>query len=302
MGRHEMRAATMSDGVLRLAEGRRLRYATLGPPDGRPLVLHHGSPSSRLQRVWPPTFCADHDVFLVTYDRPGYGRSDPQPGRRVLDTAADVAALADHIGLDRFAVLGGSGGGPHALACTAALGSRLRRTAVVAGVAPATMTGFLEGMMAFNRGQWIAARQGAQAHADYVTELAGLLQHDPAAFLARLSAEMAADDQRQLARLQADPARYRANLENFAEAGRQGARGWIDDMVAMASDWGFRLEDVAGEVRVWHGRADRNVPAGHGEYLAAHLPNATLRWFEDAAAGHATMDLLHLVIDDLLAA
>jgi pimeloyl-ACP methyl ester carboxylesterase len=73
-------------------------------------------------------------------------------------------------------------------------------------------------------------------------------------------------------------------------------------MVAMAGDWGFRLEDVHGEVRVWHGRADRNVPAGQGEYLAAQLPNATLRWFEDTAAGHAAMDLLHLVIDDLLAA
>jgi pimeloyl-ACP methyl ester carboxylesterase len=148
--------------------------------------------------VWPPTFCADRNVFLVTYDRPGYGRSDPQPGRRVVDAAADVAALADHLGLEGFAVLGGSGGGPHALACTAELGGRVRRTAVVAGVAPATMPGFLDGMMAFNRGQWSAARQGAQAHASYVAELGGLLQHDPAAFLAKLSAEMAQDDQRAL--------------------------------------------------------------------------------------------------------
>ncbi len=252
--------------------------------------------------MWPPTFCADHHVFLVTYDRPSYGRSDPQPGRRVLDAAADVAALADHLGLDAFAVLGGSGGGPHALACAAALGGRVRRTAVVAGVAPGDMPRFLEGMMAFNHGQWQAARQGAQAHAAYVAELARLLQHDPAAFLTRLTAEMAQGDQRQLTRLQADPARYRANLDNLAEAGRQEASGWVDDMVAMAGDWGFRLEDVTGEVRIWHGRADRNVPAGHGQYLAAHLPNATLRWFEDAAAGHAGMDLLHLVIDDLLAA
>jgi pimeloyl-ACP methyl ester carboxylesterase len=238
----------MGEGMLGLADGRQLGYASSGPPDGRPLVLHHGSPSSRLQRVWPPTFCADHNVLLVTYDRPGDGRSDPQPGRRVVDAAADVAALADH------------------------------------------------------RGQWSAARQGAQAHASYVAELGGLLQHDPAAFLAKLSVEMAQDDQRRLARLQADPVRYRANLENFAEAGRQGARGWVDDMVAMAGDWGFRLQDVTGELHVWHGRADRSVPAGHGEYLAGHLPNASLRWFEDAAAGHATMDLLHLVINDLLAA
>jgi pimeloyl-ACP methyl ester carboxylesterase len=275
----------VSEGMVRLADGRRLGYATPGPPDGRPLILQHGSPSSRLQRVWPPRFCADHNVFLVTYDRPGYSRSDPQPGRRVVDAAADVAALADHLRLDRFAVLGGSGGGPHALACTATLGGRVRRTAVVAGVAPATMPGFLDGMMAFNRGQWTAARQGAQAHTAYVAEWAGLLQHDPAAFLDKLAAEMAPDDQRRFARLKADPPRYRANLENLAEAGRQGTRGWADDMVAMAGDWALRLEDVVGEVRIWHGRADRNVPAGHGRYLAVQLPNATLRWFEDAAAG-----------------
>ncbi len=80
----------------------------------------------------------------------------------------------------------------------------------------------------------------------HVTEMAGLLQHDPEAFM----------------------------------------------------DCGFRLGDVAGEVRVWHGRADRNVPATHAEYLAVQLPDATLRWFEDAA-GHVSMDLLHMVIDDL---
>jgi pimeloyl-ACP methyl ester carboxylesterase len=290
----------MDEHLVRLADGRQLVYATWGPADGRPLVLHHGSPSSRLQRVWPPTFVVDHDVFLVTYDRPGYGRSDPQPGRRVLDAAADVAALADHLGLDGFAVMGSSGGGPHGLACAYALDERVSRTAVVGGVAPADMPGFLDEMMDFNRGQWAAARQGAKAHAAYVAEMAGLLQQDPEAFLVRLASEMAEGDQRQLAGLKANPPRYQANLENFAEAGRQGADGWVDDMIAMAGDWGFRLEDVTGEVRVWHGRADRNVPAGHGEYLAAHLPNATLRWFEDAATGHAPMDLLHVVIDDLL--
>jgi hypothetical protein len=136
------------------------------------------------------------------------------------------------------------------------------------------MPGFLDGMMAFNRNHWTAARQGPAAHTAYVTEMAGLLQHDPEAFMAELASEMAEGDRRQLADLKANPARYRANLENVAEAGRQGARGWVDDYVAMAGDWGFRLGDVAGEVRVWHGRADRNVPATHAEYLAVQLPDA----------------------------
>ena len=94
----------MSEQLLRLPDGRQLCFATWGPEGGRPLVLHHGSPSSRLQRVWPPTFFADQDILGITYDRPGYGGSDPQPGRRVVDdAAADVAALADHLGLGAFA-------------------------------------------------------------------------------------------------------------------------------------------------------------------------------------------------------
>jgi pimeloyl-ACP methyl ester carboxylesterase len=291
----------VGEDVLRLPDGRQLGYATWGPEHGRPLVLQHGSPSSRLGRPWPPTFFAEQDVLAVTYDRPGYGRSDPQPGRRVLNAASDVAALTDHLQLETFSVMGLSGGGPHALACAFALGGRVRRTATVGGLAPADMPGFLGGMMDFNRGHWIAVRQGLAAHTTYLAELAGLLQQDSEAFMARLASEMAEGDQRQLAALQANPARYRANLEMLAEAGRQGARGWIDDYVAIAGDWGFRLEDVTGEVRVWHGHADRNVPPTHAEYLAAHLPNTTLRWFEDAATGHAGMDLLHLVIDDLLA-
>ena len=102
--------------------------------------------------------------------------------------------------------------------------------------------------MHFNCGHWTAVRQGLAAHTAYVAELAGLLHQDPEAFLARLASEMAEGDQRQLAALKANPARYRANLEMLAEAGRQGARGWIDDDIAMAGNWGFGLEDIAGEV------------------------------------------------------
>ncbi len=179
-----------------------------------------------------------------------------------------MAARTDHLRLATFSVMGLWGGGPHALACALALGSRVRRTATVGGLAPADTAGFLDGMMDFNRGHWTAVGQGLEAHTAHVAELAGLLQQDPVAFLAGLASEMAEGDQRQLAA----PARYRANLEMLAEAGRQGAHGWIDDYVAIASDWRFRLEEAAGSVRVWHGRADRNVPATHAEYLAAHLP------------------------------
>jgi len=106
-------------------DGRTLAYALWGDPGDFPVLLLHGTPGCRLER-WP-----DEDVyrragiFLITHDRAGYGRSTRRPGRRIVDEVDDVAALADHLGLERFGVTGGSGGGAHSLACAARLPDRV---------------------------------------------------------------------------------------------------------------------------------------------------------------------------------
>ena len=119
-----------------LVDGRELAYALWGDRDGFPLFVLHGTPGCRLER-WP-----DEEVYrrlgvlLVTHDRAGYGRSTRHPGRRIVDEVDDVAALADHLGLERFGVTGASGGGAHSLACAARLSDRIERASCVVGVAP----------------------------------------------------------------------------------------------------------------------------------------------------------------------
>src|SRR5688500_4648224 len=99
-----------------MPDGRQLAWAEFGAARGRPVLSLHGSPGSRLSRHHDPQPIADVGVRMLTYDRPGYGLSDPLPGRCVADAVADIAAVLDAAGLGRVGVIGGSGGGPHALA------------------------------------------------------------------------------------------------------------------------------------------------------------------------------------------
>ena len=115
------------EGQAKTRDGRTLAFFERGAPDGMPVLVCHGTPGSRLTRHPDPVMYEHHGVRMVPYDRPGYGRSDPHLGRSVADAAADIAAIADELGLERFAVVGGSGGAPHALACGALLGDRVVR-------------------------------------------------------------------------------------------------------------------------------------------------------------------------------
>jgi pimeloyl-ACP methyl ester carboxylesterase len=111
-------------------------FAEWGDPDGFPVFSLHGTPQSRFARHYDESKYAEAGARVITYDRPGYGGSDRHPGRRVVDCVGDVAAIADTLGIERFAVIGGSGGGPHALAVAARLLERVSRAACVVGIAP----------------------------------------------------------------------------------------------------------------------------------------------------------------------
>jgi pimeloyl-ACP methyl ester carboxylesterase len=118
------------------AGGRRLAYAVWGDPAGFPIVVLHGTPGCRLNRYPDENALAAAGIRVITYDRPGYGRSDRDPGRQVVNCVADVTAIADAAGVDRFAISGASGGGPHTLAVAAGLPDRVTRARCVVGVAP----------------------------------------------------------------------------------------------------------------------------------------------------------------------
>jgi pimeloyl-ACP methyl ester carboxylesterase len=272
------------DGRLTLADGRTLAYAERGEPVGYPVVFHHGTPGSRHGHHPDPEVY--RGIRFLTFDRPGYGLSDPLPGRRVADVAADVSALADHLGLERFAVFGASGGGPHALACAALHPDRVERALVMVGAAPSDDPefDFTAGMAEVNLIEFGAALEGEDALATVLAPWVEQVADDPEGMLDRLAAELPDYDREVVSR----PEIRGELLASFGESVRQGARGWIDDDLAFAAPWGFDLADVRPEVRLLQGELDVLVPRAHCEYLAGKLPRATFELVP--GAGHLLFD------------
>ena len=258
-----------------LPDGRTLCFAEWGDPDGFPVIALHGTPGSRLNRHPDEREYAAAGARWITYDRPGYGGSTRLPGRSVVDGVADVRALADHLGLDRFAVTGGSGGGPHALAVAARLGDRVVRARAAVCPAPYGTDGFdwFAGMAEMNVTEFGWALEGeATLVPNIEREHAGLVQRiaqDPATMLGGWEIDEA--DRAVLAR--ADMAR---TIREFgADLATGGFWGWVDDDLAFTRPWGFDLAEVAVPVEVRYGAKDTLVPAAHGAWLAGHVPGAT---------------------------
>jgi pimeloyl-ACP methyl ester carboxylesterase len=283
---------------VKAADGRRLQAEVAGPEDGELLVFHSGTPEAGM--VFEPMveLGSKRGLRHLTYSRPGYRDSDRLEGRTVADCAADVAAIADALGVGRFHTAGASGGGPHALATAALLGDRVIAAATLAGVAPADADGldWLEGMGEENHREFGAADAGP-------AELSEYLEAEAAAMAAATGPEIAAA----LGDLVGEADR-RALSGEFAEhvaeslhgALRNGIWGWFDDDLAFVSEWGFDPAAIEVPVTVWHGTDDRFVPLAHGRWLSVNVGRARVRLLDDE--GHLSLPLNHYgdILDDLL--
>lgn len=245
-----------------LPDGRTLHIYDTGPAGGGrlPVFYHHGTPN--IGRPPEPLFEVSDRLGLrwVSHDRPGYGGSTPQPGRQVASVAADVAAVADSLGLGQFAVLGHSGGGPHAMACAAGLPGRVLATVDVSGPAPYDADGldWLAGFPADSAAELRATLAGRAALEQYLAAA----EFDPDMFTPA--------DQAALAGAWS----WFGSVVGPALAG--GPDGLLDDGLSSVAPWGFAPGQIRGPVLVLHGGQDRMVPSAHGRWMAEHCPGAQL--------------------------
>jgi pimeloyl-ACP methyl ester carboxylesterase len=275
--------------TVRARDGRRLSTQIYGDPDGRPIFLLHGTPGSRLGPHPRSSVLHRLGVQLIAFDRPGYGESDRMAGRQVADAARDVLAIADAHGVERFAVVGRSGGGPHALACAALLPERVTRAAVLVGLAPQGAAGldWFDGMAQSNVTEHTAAANGYEDIVAHTKAVANAVRADPASLLASLQADLPDSDRRVVA----DPGIRSMLLETYAEALRRSAYGWVDDALAFCSPWGFDPATVTVPVLLWHGARDVFSPASHARWLADRIPSAAVV-VQAGAAHFGALDVL----------
>ena len=259
------------DRVIALPDGRKVGYLESGAPDGSPVLFFHGFGTTRV--ICPPGGPAtERGMRLIALDRPGIGLSEPLPGRRLVDWPADVAAVADRLKLDRFSIIGWSGGGPYALACAVAMPERVRSIALVSTPAPLAGSKERSYLRRFDKSAVHAA-----GRAPWVVRLAmwhwGRGQRrDAAGFFDKSVADMCAADQAVLA----EPALRSRMIANSTELYRQGGRGMYDEALVLARPWGFDLGQVQVPVHVWYGARDEVVPEGMVRHLAAEIPGAKL--------------------------
>ncbi len=263
-----------------LPDGRQLAFAAWGSPGDPAMIFMHGWPGSRLCGRLLASAAAAKKVRLIVPDRPGMGRSDPQPGRSLLDMARDTAALADALDLDRFAVAGYSGGGPYALACAFLFPDRLSHVAVVSGLGPlasrealALLPPHLKMTFSLSRSLPAVARLPAGMISMGIRRLPELV-----GLQACLAASV--EDRRVLARR----AVFEALRAEYTEAFRQGSGAVADEVRLFSRPWGFPLEALPLEIRLYHGDGDRFIPVEMSRNLARGLPSARFQLMP--GAGH----------------
>lgn len=270
--------------------GRLLGYAEYGDPTGAPIIYLHGFMGSRLD--WKYLVGAEKSprraARVIAVDRPGIGFSQYQARRRLLDWPDDVVMLADELHLDRFAVLGASGGGPYAAACAYKIPQRLTRVGIVAGMGPSNAPGAQDGP------SWTLIGRNRLVRRALASLTARTLRSRPERFLGQMEARISEADQSFLSRSENRELFLASSRESF----RSGARGVARDATLYAEPWGFDLGEIGTEVQLWHGEDDRVVLPSVGRFVADSIANCKATFWPEE--GHLSWVDQHL--DDVVSA
>ena len=278
----------MTAPALNLPDGRAVGVASFGAPEGRPVFAFHGMPGSRLMFSTINEAAAQHGVRIIALDRPGYGRTAPHPGATSGDHARDVAKVADLLGIERFAVLGVSGGSPYALACAAVLGARVTAVGLVSAMGPLRARRSLVGMATPNALIYRLARVSPSL-------LGAILPRLLRRSLSSLERHVAAGT----SPTEAIPAAFFAIVvRDQREAIRQGGAGVTFDAMNLWRPWGFRLADLRVPVHLWHGEDDELAPTALARRMAAAIPGCVSTFYP--GEGHAEPLVRHA--DEIMSA
>ncbi|KAI0120703.1 hydrolase [Xylariales sp. AK1849] len=292
--RHADTMTARDSQVFTLPDGRKLGYAEYGCPNGYPLFYFHGFPMSRLEAWGTDKIARNRGIRVIALDRPGFGLSTFQPSRRITDWPGDVRAFAEERQLQRFAVLGSSGGGPYALACAQALpGDMLSTVGVLSGAGP--WEAGTQDVPLLARGTHLAATwwpAGLKiASSALVESLQWIINSGPV--VRRIDAYVESLDRKkedwqttaeELSTAERRDRITRVGFEGFAE----GTQGFVQEAQLLTGDWGFKMEDIVfNKVRLWHGTKDTNSPIRHARYMDERLPHSFLQEFE--GEDHSTM-------------
>ncbi|MEU8227254.1 alpha/beta hydrolase [Kribbella sp. NPDC048915] len=261
------------DRMLRIGD-RVLMYAGYGSERGAPVMSFGGTPSTRWKRPEVVATIEESGVWMVMPDRPGYAGSTRQPGRTVASVAADASALADSLGWERFAVTGGSGGGPHALACAALLRDRVTRCAVAGSNSPP----LVDGPEPTEEEEQEDPRRNRTSWRALHGDLRPALEESARSIMAAVEAggpEFPPDPGSPPGPpARADPEAVARLAATFVTS----HDGWIDDHIAFAHPWGFDFADITVPVSLWYGSSDERA-AKYADHLAAAIPHAERRYY-----------------------
>jgi pimeloyl-ACP methyl ester carboxylesterase len=271
-----------------------------GPADGRVFLFHHGTPSARVPVRAIERSVHSHGLRFVTWSRPGYGESTPQPGRSVVDVVSDAEHILDWLGVVRCLTAGWSGGGPHALACGARLPDRVTAVLSMAGVGPFGADGldFLGGMGQDNLDEFGAVIESETAGRAFLEGARPhMLEVTPQSLVEEMNSLLPEVDRQTLTGEVGEDL-----VANFREAVRSGIEGWLEDDLAFVKPWGFDLSEISVPVFLWQGSEDLMVPFAHGVWLADHVPTVTPHL--ESGQGHVSVAIgaIDRMLDELVAA
>jgi len=267
------------DASMTLADGRHLAWRTFGAPDGLPLIALHGTPGSRLKFEVADPLARAAGLRVIAPDRWGYGGSSPHPSASLRAFADDVQALADRLGLERFSVLGVSGGGPYATGVAAAMPDRVAALALAAPVGPIAGEPDSE-ITAFHKLCFGPIAQTPAAVGAVFQAFRAVLDVSPDVGMRMAMVRVARADRRVLKQRE-----VAARLgQTFIEGLRPGVSGPVTDLGIFGAPWDLDPGAAHVPARLWLGSTDNNVPRSAARRLAARLPRC--EFVELAGEGH----------------